>query len=1373
MNTVNMVDMKKRPPHKLDIMATAVYGDETPNLFREGKYYDKGNLVYTYNTSTGDIDVWECEKSGIYGRPAEPGWSPWSMNDIRERLGDIEELLSTEVDVYDIQDYQKSYYLQDVGVRDWEHRGSFVECFNNNKYIAKKHYKINENEQIVAVDGETLPTESDTTLYLNKSANKLTNLVRRIEMYGTIDSQGRIPIPYPLEDMSLISSYMYDLYIDGVYISQNFISTVKDENGNRCAVVSFDDMPISQENQYKIDDGLLSIVQPIDSMSSTSEFVFIFYLSISHDLTLEKTDYDVFIGGSKDSKWFDISELGWNKRYQEISVFNNGIKMRPELYTITESRVSVDEPDNRFLVGSVATVSMKTFTPVDEDVVPNVKEETIPITTNNKLLPIPFLNYDENVDHFLVFNDAGILLGNQKWFDDNGYINLYDDDNGFSSGDMVEFRMISRDQNMEVRSYIITTAEDNQTTYEMPVRLRDVYFHMIFTESGQYISRTKYALSGTLLQFRADYAHMLKGERFELICFNYTGKYGFTKMTNYKSIWNPEYAEKIVDTLANAITDSETPVVPDEPVDEGPQYEEGAWDNLIKNEDGTTIHYTPPEPPGTRCTLIQDRATVTLKPKVREDTGKPITESAVSYVLGVDADNQIICSTYEGDILRFDSEGNEDTRYALKRVTNGTIQILETDDFGNTYFKPFSSVSGNVDVIKIDRQGNQCWSMRETNEGTEDFYCANVYSMKYLAGWLYIEYCPHGTTERTMAKINADTGKFYKINIEVPAGKYTFSASLSTLNGNKIYLGSEGHMIIEYEQNGMFSRKFTDLVEDFTIGSMTDVYCDGKYVYGICTDYNTGFGSLIKYDMDGNLLFIKDYGCEIYMTFDVDGNVYIFEALNYTITKFDRDTGNPIWSHVLSDSVSNFNNFFVDPVNYHVYAYYVNNNNSDNLRYTELEQNGLPLPKYTHNIVFNGDQNVTTTDLIGSSVREINYLPSPNNRLYIGTQDGSVYSFTQRMKEMSKKRTVKLWKEENPDIPRYIIPDADFNFYVITENIIEKWNRYERKLWRYDGRKTITSILDRIVLNPVTKDLVFLYGDTDGRHSLGRLSEDGDFEQLNITLPNGVKVEDADCAIACDENGNYLFGYSGHTVYAYTKNFGLGSKTCYGLDTDAILGGYAGNIVTYNGNVYVTIKNENEDVTYDKLVKFSSNGNIAWEHDFMGSSMHGSLMVDKDGNVYAVGGKEIRKIDPNGAYIWRFKYEKEDISVEPKYIFMDEFYRIFFVNSDYSLHRIDQYDLTYDPIPDEDPEPLEPKEPDEPATPPEIGYVWVQNRFDIPFEYDDTTSSMMLFTNSGQYVGKRFYDIYKDQIVLKGTPVYENGWLDIILIENVKESIEL
>ena len=1372
MNTLDMVDMRKRPPHKLDVMSTAVYGNQIPNLFREGKYYDKGNLTYTYDATTTEISVWECNKPGVYGRPAEPSWSKWSISEIRDRLGEIEKILETQVDVYDIQNYQHSYYLHDVGIRDWENRGSFVEVFENGKYVSKGRYKITD-EKVVKSEGKTLPKEDNATIYLNKSANALTNLVRRVEMYGSMVND-RIYIPYPLDNMKLVSSYIFDLYIDGSYVSQNLYNIKEDENNDDYITLSLDNMPISQELRYKIDDGDLSIVYPVNDVNENSEFVFVFYMSISHDLVLEKTDYDVFIGSDKDSKWFDITELAYTGNYEEINVFNNGIKMRPELYTISKNRISVDDPNTRFVVGSVATSSKKSFISVIEDVVPNVKEETIPSIYNNKLIPIPFLNYDENEDHFLVFNDGGILLGNQKWFEDNGYINLYDDDQGLTSGDMVEFRMISRDRNMEVRTYVINTVEDNQATYELPIKLRDVYFYMLFTENGQFISRTKYAISGTLLQFRTDYAHMLKGERFELICFDYIGNFGFTKMTNYKSSWNHSYAEQVLDTLGNTIKESELPKEEEEEVPEGPQYEEGAFDNLITNEEGTTLKYNPQTAPGTTCTLVQDTATITLKARNRKDTGKPITTSAVSYILGVDADNQIICSTYDGDILRFNREGVEDTRYALKQVSNGTIQLLEVDDFGNSYFKPYTSTSGNADVVKIDKYGNECWSMRDTNEGTEDYYCANVYSLKYIDGWLYVEYSPHGLTEKTMGRINATTGKFYSLNIEIPNDMYSYSATISTLNNNNIYIGSEGHVIYEYSLSGQFLRKITDLVEDYYVGTMTNVYCDGQSIYGICTDTQTTYGDLIKYDIDGNLQYIKHYGCEIYMTFDVDGNIYVFESIDYTISKLDRDTGDTIWSHVLSDSVSNLNNFFVDPVDYHVYAYYVNNNASDILRYTELKQDGLPLPKYRHVTVFNGDQNVTSTNLIGSSLREINFLPTTTNRLYIGTQDGSIYTFTQRMKEMSKKRTVKLWEENNSDIPLYIIPDAEYNFIVIYNNIIEKWNRYERMLWRYDGYKTMTSVLDRMVLNPKTNDLVFIYGDTEGRHSFGKISKDGDFEQLDITLPNGVKVEDADCAIACDPNGNYLFGYSGATIYLYTKDLVVGNKYYYGIDTDVMVDGPVGSMVSYYGNIYVTVKNDGDSVTYDKLIKYSTSGKIEWEHDFMGSAKYGRLMVDIKGNAYIVDDTEIRKIDKNGNYVWRFKYEKEGIYTEPSYIFMDEFYRIFFVDSDYSLHRIDQYDLTLDPIPDEYPEPLEPTIPTKPDVPEiEEGYVWVQNRFDIPFKFDRTTSSMLIFTNTGQYIGKRFYDIYKDQILLKGTPIYENGWLDIILIENVKESIIL
>lgn len=1383
MNTKNVRDMKTRPPHRSDVLVNAVFGDQEPGLFREGKYYEKGNIAYTYDQNIGNIDVWECQKSGIYGRPAQPSWIRWSMEEVRARLSALEDYLGNSEDTYDVRDYDHSYVIHDVGVRDWLFRGSYLEVFNNRKYVPRKQYQIVDGEVLPVAEDEPLPTEWNTTMYLNKANNTVPNLIRRVEMYSTYGDDGRIKIPFPIADMTLFSSYIFDLFIDGCYITQDFIKIERESDEEKYAVVDYTRIKIPEKYEQAIEDEKIKVIYPVKEITKNSEIVFVFYISICHDLKLKKTDFNKFIGEKKERKCIDIRSLDFEERYQEISIYDNGARMRSTEYVFSGDRINVDDPACRFAMGSFATVSMKSYQVEEQDVVPNVKQETVPIFENNtKILAIPFLNFDNSQDRFLVFNDGGILLGNQKWFEDHGFVNVYDDDAGLTPNDMVEFRMISRDKNMEIIVYTLETIKDNQKTYELPVRLKDIYFHMLFTENGEFISRSKYAVSGTLLQFRDQYATMLEGQRFELMCFTYTGDYGFTAMANYRSNWNPSYATKEVNTLPDVEEEEpEEPETPDTPTPDEPYVPAFPDYDLVENPLGITLKYTPPEPPGTSYRLVQDTATITLKSE--------ITDSDVAYVLGVDCDNQIVCSTYLGDILRFSSDHEEDTRFQLKEMCgdSGTIDRMETDDFGNSYYHIYNTLR----ICKGYRNGKFLWEF--DGEHCEETPIAYIRSMKYIDGFLYVEYAPYAITEYTMGKINTTTGAFSMIPIVNPDNEGSMEpiqqwcAKISPNNNNHIFIGSNGHVIYEFEKNGIFVQKYTDMVEEFTAGNVMDICCDGKNgnVYALVRNPMDYSYQLIKYDNEGNLIYVKQYPGELQMTIDPSGYLYLFDSVGGSITespnisKIDKDDeGTVIWTYEFKAGITTLNSFFVDPIDYHVYGYYVNTNDLDMYRYIELEQNGLPLPKYRHEIVFNCDENVTTTDLIGSTVREINALSAPTNRLYIGTDDGSIYTYTQGMREMSKGRTVKLWPEDNPDKLRYIIPDGEYNFYVIKDNIIEKWNRYERMKWRFDGYGIMLSVMRQIALNPETKDLVFLYQDTEGRHSLGKLSPDGEFEVLQITLPNGVRVEDADCSINCSPRGEYYFGYTGATVYRYSENFNF--ITTYGTNTADILDGPAGNVVIdYDSRyVYVTVKNKGDEKN-DRLIKYNPAGEKVWEHDFFNNSDYGHLLIDEDNNVYVCDDREIRKVDEYGNYIWRFRYKKEDmptmVGKEPNHIVMDEFFRLFFVDDLGNLHRIDQYDLTLDPVPDE---PYEPPEPTDPVvTPPEnpddIQYIWVQRRFDIPFEFNGATSAMMIFTNTGQYVGKRFYDIYDNQIVLKGAPIYEDGWLDIILIENVKESIIL
>ena len=223
-----------------------------------------------------------------------------------------------------------------------------------------------------------------------------------------------------------------------------------------------------------------------------------------------------------------------------------------------------------------------------------------------------------------------------------------------------------------------------------------------------------------------------------------------------------------------------------------------------------------------------------------------------------------------------------------------------------------------------------------------------------------------------------------------------------------------------------------------------------------------------------------------------------------------------------------------------------------------------------------------------------------------------------------------------------------------------------------------------------------------------------------------------------------------------------------------ILDGPVGDIVVFGitspSYIYVSVKDDLNGNKYSKIIKYNNAGTLLWEHDFLNASSHAKMVMDTDGNIYMCDEKEIRKLDANGNYVWRFRYEKELVKIEPDHILIDEFYRIFFMDSDRSIHRIDQYDITLSPVPDEPKDPPEPKDPT-PEEPAPENYIKVQRTFDIPFEYDEETNGMLLFTNTGQYIGNRFWELRRGKIYLKGAPVYENGWLDIIRIQNEKESV--
>lgn len=1405
MQSIFIDDMRKRPPHRMDVLANAVFGDYSPTLFRPGKYYKKGEIAYTYD-GKGDITTWKCLKSGEYENAIQPGWEVWSIDDVRTRLAEIESILKNNYDIYETYSYPLSYYIHDVGVRDWERRGSYVELFNDSKYIPKKNYRIID-EQIAPLDDTALPDERKALLFLNKSNNVVTNLVRRIEMEGTHINRNRVRIPFPIDE-SLMGSYIFDLFVDGVYISSRYINIVTHDDGTKCVDIDFNYNGLEDRYVEQIEDGRLVFVPPIN-LGNDSEFIFVFYVSISHDLEISKQDLEVFIGDARDTKWISLSNIKITDRYQESIVYNNGIRMRDTQYIVAKDRISADKPEDRFVLGSYATVSVRTFEPVVDEAVTNVKQETVPMYGfETGVLAIPFLNYDEDSDHFLLFNDGGVLFGSQRWFEDHGYVNLYDDNIEMQPNEMAEFRMISRDKNMYLTTYILTAKEDNQVTFELPDRLKDHYFHMMFTENGQFISRTKYALSGRLLQIRNKYSKLIKaGERLELICFDYASEYGFTSLTNFQATWNPEYTEIELDNLPHGDNDEIDPEEPDTPDEPDYDINDLKYDP-ITNPTYTRLQYRPKSEPGTSWIKVQDKSISELRSKRYSD---------MSFVTGVDCDNQIIVSTSEGDIVRFDRTGVEDQRYNLKQCSRGggtVITNTETDDFGNTYYLS-RDVIGKVHLISpvVEANGgavdNTMW---EKTPYDADWRMQEPYmnersmkSLTYIDGWLYLEYSIASLSNYTIGKINPANGSFFKMNLKtdlLPEGTQIHTAKVSRYTKN-VYLGTvvttgpNTSLFRLYEVNPNMSTAVpvpygfdidTDIDDTW---AFKDIAVGKEYVFAvIMNEYNFTY-YLVRYKLNDpyNVLMRVLPGEDensVMIALDADDNCYMYDNYVTALTKINPENLEDVWVYSRTDFVDGVNecqNLFVDPVDYHVYMYYYSPNKEEKYRYLELEQNELPLPKYRHSTVFNGNESVTIYQP-AAPARDLSWRLPSTNRYYIGGKTGNIFTFTQSGRELTKREqdgSLRIngnqFIPDNDETPVYIIPDDDYNYYVIKENIITKLNRYDRILWQYDGLGIISSITERFTYNRMSKELVFFYYDTTGMQALGKITSKGEFSVLPFTLPNGVPIEKTNCAVATDYMGNYYFAYSSKTVYRYSKTFTYLSH--YGMDTDKIYetDGPAGDIVVVGKAnvqaVYISAKNDNNGNTYSKVIKYNAIGSIIWEHDFLNTSDHARMAIDYADNVYMCDDREIRKIDEYGNYIWRFRYDSEAVRIEPDHILIDEFYRVFFMDGDGSVHRIDQYDLTLNPVPDEPKEPTEPKveTPDESETP--ENYIKVQRTFDIPFDYDESDSSMLIFTNTGQYIGNRFWELRRGKIYLKGTPIYENGWLDIVRIRNERESVKI
>lgn len=524
MKLVKVRNLAQRPASNLSVIVQFLFDRHMPGEFIPGHPYEKGDTVYTVSSDGLTIKLWTCNIAGSYLETQEPYWTEFSLATyLNERLAKIVyALYDPHPQMYDLQQSVGTYTVPTTfkdNMFKFVHTPSYMDVFYEGYLVNPSKYTIVGD----SIKSDVMPSMDDVIIDNYIPSDSMSRLVRRVPYYTTIE-EGRTDFDLPTKNINQYVSYGYDVYVNGKYISPEYYV----EGIGVTGVVT-----ISSRDEE------------VFSMKEGDEVIVNFMVSVSENIQVVHSTLTKTIEHDMDSYDIDISESGYINVYQTMTVYIDGKRMDSSKFHFSKGFINIKEKEDYLKKGSVLSVSVMSFIQnkysykdVNHEDRRYITESIYTVENNTRLVPIPFFKYNEDLDDFLIFNENGVNISSSKWYIDQNYVRYYSHDQGVYIGDTINFKMVDRNRNTIMRTFILTATTVNQNEFKLPFNEGDYMFEILFYANGCYLSPNEYTISGDTLSLTHEMT-LDEGDRLELIAFKYPESYGSTVM-EYKRIFVDE-----------------------------------------------------------------------------------------------------------------------------------------------------------------------------------------------------------------------------------------------------------------------------------------------------------------------------------------------------------------------------------------------------------------------------------------------------------------------------------------------------------------------------------------------------------------------------------------------------------------------------------------------------------------------------------------------------------------------------------------------------------------------------------------------------------------------------------------------------------------
>lgn len=265
----------------------------------------------------------------------------------------------------------------------------------------------------------------------------------------------------------------------------------------------------SNYEEYIDDDGYLYIKMLDESIMDydKDEFLFHIFYSISQGAAIVRTSDTHLVENDKDAFRIFLTTEFINK-FQWLKLREDYKLIPPEVTVGSKTSANITDPD--YYLDIDKTLRADVFSMVFKDIKNNRRKgsmtdgcnsESYPILQDTKEFTIPFIDYDQEKDDFLIFKSGGVLMSSARWYLNGENVDFYAHEYPLHNGDYIDFRLLDRDENVRIYSKFLTGTSDSQEVMDIGADVTNVPFFLLFTVSGQFISPSKYTINGSTITF--------------------------------------------------------------------------------------------------------------------------------------------------------------------------------------------------------------------------------------------------------------------------------------------------------------------------------------------------------------------------------------------------------------------------------------------------------------------------------------------------------------------------------------------------------------------------------------------------------------------------------------------------------------------------------------------------------------------------------------------------------------------------------------------------------------------------------------------------------------------------------------------------------